>query len=270
MVAGGLRFAALLAFAFVISGCKEVLYSGLTEVEANEMVAVLATADIDARRSRDKKGVYELLIDRNDVAISTIVLKEAGLPKSKFQSLGEVFSASGIIGTPFEQQARYIFAMNEELSRTVTEIDGIDKARVSVNAPLPDRYNRDSNISTASVTIHYENGFDTESNIAKIKQIVAHSMPKLPYDNVSVVFFPSNNLTISVPDVSADASTAVSSAAKLSERRGGGLSIVQLLPLLFGGVIIVLLAASMLPGRLFRSLKVSEQSIARTDLTGRM
>ncbi|NJM83866.1 MAG: type III secretion inner membrane ring lipoprotein SctJ, partial [Tabrizicola sp.] len=172
-----------------LAGCKEVLFSSLEETEANEMVAILASAGVTAHRERDKDNIYSVLVEEEDIPTATTLLRAQGFPRPKFQSLGDVFTSEGIVGTPFEQQVRYIHAMNEELSRTISSISGIKSARVFITAPPKDRYEREAPPASASVTINYEPGFDAESEISKIKTIVAHSVPNLDYDNVAVALF---------------------------------------------------------------------------------
>ncbi|MFQ6550981.1 type III secretion system inner membrane ring lipoprotein SctJ [Aestuariibius insulae] len=172
-----------------ISGCKEVLYSDLGEREANEMVAVLAAVNIDTSRERTKKGAYSILVSADQVPVSVTVLKNAGYPKAQFLSLGDVFSTEGIVGTPFEQQARYLHAMNEELSNTITSIDGIRNARVLVTSPPRGRYDRELPKARASVTVHYEPELDIKEHVPSIKLIVAYAMPNLSYDDVAVASF---------------------------------------------------------------------------------
>lgn len=91
-----------------LGACKEDLYSGLDEREVNEMVAVLAAAGIEPSRKRDKDGAYALRVESADVPGAITILREAGYPGESFQTLGDVFSAEGVFGTPFEQHARYI------------------------------------------------------------------------------------------------------------------------------------------------------------------
>jgi type III secretion protein J len=198
------RLALLLVLALGVSGCKEVLYSGLTENEANEMVAILAASGVEASRSRDKKGIYELSVAGEDVAASVVILGERGYPKQQFETLGEVFSADGIIGTPFEQNARFIHAMNEELSHTISSIAGIREARVLITAPTKGRYDRTAPPASASVTIQHEAWFDPAESTSKIKQIVAYSVANLDYDNVAVLAFPVGSPGISDPSVAED------------------------------------------------------------------
>lgn len=272
MILFRLKLLSVLAIVVLVSGCKEVLYSELTEVDANEMVAVLAAENVIASRARNKDGVYEVLVKAQEVAIATVILKGSGLPRKNFVSLGDVFSSSGIIGTPFEQHARYIHAMNQELSQTMTEIEGIESARVSVNAPLQSRTNREVSASTASVTLNYEPDFDIESNISKIKQIISHSLPNLPYDNVAVVFFPANNLTVYDPSETSIAGNtpAVTTAGviplgvpKSFETNTEHLGLIALFCITLFGFLWATLA-------LMKPVGVSKEVRSRVDLTGRV
>lgn len=185
----------LICFIF-FSGCQEILYSDLAESDANEMVAVLSAAGVEASRSRDKDGVYSISVEKSSIAAAVVVLREVGLPRQRFDSIGDIFPANGIVGTPFEQHARFTHALNQELSRNITELDKVSRARVSVNLPTPSRYERETPVASASVTLHYEEGFDTAAALPKIKQIVSHSAPNLPYENVAVSLFQSPALSL--------------------------------------------------------------------------
>lgn len=183
-----------------VSGCKEVLFSNLDEVQANEMVAVLAVAGIGSSRERDKEQNYSILVERAHVATATTILRNEGFPRKSYESLGDVFSAQGIVGTPFEQQARYVHAMNQELSHTISTIRGIQSARVLVTAPVRDRYAREDPKASASISINYEPSFDAERNVSRIKMIVAHSMSNLAYDDVALALFPTATPTVQVTE----------------------------------------------------------------------
>jgi type III secretion protein J len=227
-------------------GCKEVLFSGLEETEANEMVAVLAVAGLKAGRERDKDNIYSLLVQGEDVATATTLLRNQGYPKPKFESLGDVFSAEGIVGTPFEQQVRYIHAMNEELSKTVTSISGVKSARVFITAPPKDRYEKTAPPASASVTINYEAGFDAEAEVSKIKTIVAHSVPNLDYDDVAVALFAVSGPAIQVNQPGEANQTIYAASAipggSMSSGAGGGwiFSVIGSISLAVAGLIYLL------------------------------
>lgn len=192
-----LRSVAFMLICLAAAGCKETLYSGLSENEANEMVAVLVASGFEPSRARDKDGIYEITLVEEDVAAAVTVLRNAGYPRQKFETLGEVFGAEGIFGSPFEQQTRFVHAMNQELSSTVSAISGVRAARVLVTSPPRGRYDREAPRATASVTIHHETAFDIGAHISSIKMIVAHSLPNLDYDDVAVVLFPAGGPVIS-------------------------------------------------------------------------
>lgn len=174
------------------SGCKEVLYSDLAEREANEMVALLASSGIHAGRERDKKGIYAISVESVDIPAAVMLLKAANLPSEKFLDFADIFSAEGIVSTPFEQQALYIHALNQELSHTLTNLKDIRSARVLITSPPKGRYDREPPKATASVTLEHEQSASLVARVGVIKSIVAHSVPNLDHDDVVVALFPAD------------------------------------------------------------------------------
>jgi len=186
------RGVSLLFMAVVLAtaGCKEVLYSDLSEKEANEMVAILDAGGIAAGRERSKDGIYDITVDAALIPSAVNLLQTAGYPKQRFQSLGDVFGGDELVGSPFNERARFMHALNEELSRTIGEIDGVRSARVQVMIPAQDKYDPEPKIATASVAIMYDERRDLTSTVPVIKTLVSHSVPDLAYDNVAVALFP--------------------------------------------------------------------------------
>jgi len=179
-----------LAF-FLLAACKETLYSDLQEVDANEMVSVLEASGVSTSRKRDKKGIYEVLVESDMVAVAVTILRKEGLPREGFKSIGDIFSTEGVVTTPFAEKARFIYALNEELSGTISAIKGVNRARVLITISSPEsRFSREVIPSRASVTIQYEDGFDQGQFIPAIKTLVSHSVPNLEYEGVVVVLFP--------------------------------------------------------------------------------
>lgn len=180
----------------LLGGCKEVLYSSLAEREANEMVALLAASGIHSTRERDKKGIYTISVESIDIPAAVMLLKAANLPSEKFLDFGDIFSAEGIVSTPFEQQALYIHALNQELSHTLTDLRDIRTARVLITSPPQGRYDRDPPRATASVTLEHEEGANLTARVGVIKSIVAHAVPNLDYDDVVVALFQADGPTL--------------------------------------------------------------------------
>ena len=180
----------LLAATLMLAACKEDLYTGLSEQEANEMISILFRAGIPAQRVNDNSGAAVVRVDQRHFHDAVERLKEQGYPKQNFKTLGDVFEGNGFVVSQMEERARFIYAMSEELSRTIAEIDGVLSARTHVVLPNSDPMSRNVTPSSASVVIRHLEDSRTEALLPQIKMLVANSIQGLTYDNVSVVFIP--------------------------------------------------------------------------------
>lgn len=174
-----------------LSACGgELLYAELDQQQANEMLAVLMNAGIDAKKLRGEKG-WGLEIDRDSLPQAIGVLKAEGYPHDQYDSLGDVFRKEGFVSTPLEERSRFLYALSQELSRTVSAIDGVVVARVHL--AIPERRPLSDQIapSSASVFIKYKPGSQVINKTAAIKALVVNSVEGLPYENVTVTFFAS-------------------------------------------------------------------------------
>ena len=181
------RLAVLCLLCSLVAACKVQLYSGLTQRDANEMLAVLLQSGIDAETVAGKEDV-SLNVEQSQIERAIDLLNTRGLPHRKFQTLGDVFKQEGLISSPLEQRARLIYAMSEELSRTLLQFDGVIVARVHI--ALPDRKPNDATPApppSAAVYIKYQDGYDIGAYVPQIKQLVANSIEGLSYDKVAVV-----------------------------------------------------------------------------------
>ncbi len=184
-----LRIATLLLAGLFLAGCQEVLYSELSEKDANEMVAQLLLSGIPAKRERDTATTYSVTVDEADLAVAVTILKNAGLPREQFASMGDIFGDSGVVGTPFEERARFAHALNEELSHTITQIKGVERAEVHVVVPPEDRFGKTSQKARASVAIFHDKSFDPTVYAGRIKTLVAFAVPNLQIEDVATAFF---------------------------------------------------------------------------------
>ncbi|MEM6941348.1 MAG: type III secretion inner membrane ring lipoprotein SctJ [Pseudomonadota bacterium] len=214
------RVIAMLAAVAVLAGCQEVLYSNLSENDANEMVALLVLSGVPASREVGKDQSYSVAVDKDDIAIAVTVLKNAGLPRETFASLGEVFGDAGVVSTKFEERIRFAFATNEELSRTITAIKGVDSARVHVVIPPEGRFGASNDPARASIAIFHDRNFEPAQYSSRIKALVAYAVPKLEVENISTNFFPSVGFVVEpVTEPNAPGSVIAASATGLQEAR---------------------------------------------------
>jgi len=172
-----------------LASCREEVYRNLSQRDANEMVAVLAQQGIPATRDGGETGGYRVLVPGGDFPAAVEALKRAGYPRESFRTLAEVFPADGLVVSPFEQRARMMFALNQEIGRTVSGIDGVVSARVHVVVPELDLRGAPQSRASASVVVHYRSAADPDELVPKIRQIVAASVQGLnPRDDTIASF----------------------------------------------------------------------------------
>lgn len=175
----------------VLVGCaKAELYTGLSEPEANEMIAVLTSAHIDvSKTSKDGKS-WTLLAGRDDFAPAVALLQSRGYPKERFTTLGDVFKRQGLISTPLEEHARLVYALSQELANTISSIDGVISARVHISIPEAEEFATSKPPSSAAVFIKYNANLDLSPQVGPVKTLVVNSVEGLTYDRVTVVLSP--------------------------------------------------------------------------------
>lgn len=179
-----------LLLALLLAGCKVELFTGLGEHEANDMLAVLLRRGIPAEKAPGAEGTFILMVEESRFAEAVELLRMQGFPREPFASIGEVFKKEGLISSPLEERVRFVYALSQELSATLSEIDGVLSARVHV--VLPDNALSTGKIvpSSAAVFIRHQAEASIDELVPQIKMLVTNSIEGLAYDKVSVVLFP--------------------------------------------------------------------------------
>ncbi|MCW7536993.1 type III secretion inner membrane ring lipoprotein SctJ [Aquabacterium sp. A7-Y] len=174
------RYLAVVVLACVLGACGKtvVLHAGLSDTDANEMLSVLQRGGVMAAKAPAKDGVA-LQVSEPDLARATELLTAAGLPRRQLSHLGQVFKKDGMISTPLEERARYIYGLSQELEYTLSQIDRVVVARVHV--VLPERVAPGEPVqpSSASVFIKYREPLDSDLVTPRVRSLVAASIPGL-------------------------------------------------------------------------------------------
>ena len=173
-----------------VASCKSDLYTNLDQRRANEIVATLRQNGIPADRSSGKGDRISVSVEESHFAEAVAVLNDNGLPKQEFVTLGEVFKRDGLVSSPVQERAQMIFALSQELSRTVSEIDGVLSARVHLVLPENDPLRQQLVPSSASVFIRHHASMPMNDLVPQVKMLVANGVAGLSYDKVSVVLVP--------------------------------------------------------------------------------
>jgi len=181
---------ALLGSCLVLAACsgRVDLMGAIPEDEANEVLAALIKAQIPTEKVPGKEGMVGVRVGSNDVGRALEVLRDNGLPRERFAGMGQVFKKEGLISSPLEERARYIYALSQELSNTLSKIDGVLAARVHVVLPERSTAGETGVPATAAVFIKHQDGYNLEIIQPQIRRLVTNSIPSLTADRVSVVF----------------------------------------------------------------------------------
>ena len=152
------------------------------------MLAVLVRAGVDASKQHADKG-WSIEVGRSHLPKAMEVLKAEGYPRDSYDSLGQVFRKEGFVSTPLEERARLLYALSQELSHTISAIDGVVVARVHLAIPERRPLSDEQPPSSASVFIKHKPGSQVVNKAASIKALIVNSVEGLPYENVTVTFF---------------------------------------------------------------------------------
>jgi type III secretion protein J len=204
-----------------LAACKTDLYTKQTEADANSMVSALLESGIAADKVSPDGKTWSVAVEQKEVVRALSVLRAQGLPPDKHVNLGDMFKKEGLISTPTEERVRFIHGVSQELSSTLSQIDGVVTARVHIVLPNNDPMAPEAKPSSASVFVKYRPQANLTALTPAIKNMVARSVEGLSYDNVSVTLVPG---------------TLAVAAAPAPEARPTGWLALGLLLLLAGGL----------------------------------
>jgi len=175
------RIAFIIVLASFLSACgskKIELLSGLDESNANDVVAALLMQGIQAEKIKVEETLSVFILEKNMVE-SVSLLSAKGLPNRSHQSLGEIFKKEGMISTPLEERARYIYGLSQELEHTLSRIDYVLLARVHIVLAERIAPGQPVQPASAAVFIKHKPELDPDTIANKIRRIVSGSVPSL-------------------------------------------------------------------------------------------
>lgn len=188
-IMGAILLGLLMFFAFLsmrISTAElKLLYTDLSSTDSGAIAAKLEETKIAYQISNDGSRI---LVPGDQVGRARMLLAEAGLPNGG--SLGyEIFDEqSGFGTTNFVQNINQVRALEGELARTISSLDGIRSTRVHIVLPQRELFSRDQRSSSASVFLGVRaNSQPERQQIAAIQSLVASAVPNLKANDVSVI-----------------------------------------------------------------------------------
>lgn len=185
--------ALVLSFAcLLLAGCEGVLYSNLTEREANEMLALLNASGVEASILLEK-GVASISVPNGKKAMAVDALYAYGYPRNSYDTVPKLFPADSLIKSPLEEQVRYNYAVSQGIADMISTINGVLDVKAHIIMPFKDSKDRtaqkNANDLSVSVMIKYSKFVDLRSKIQDITTLVVKSIPRILPNNVGIVLF---------------------------------------------------------------------------------
>ena len=192
-----------------------VLYGNLEPGDASQVVQALQTAGIKYKLS-DATGA--VMVSAGQVREARLKLASQGLPESSSNGLDLLNKDSGIGVSQFMENARYQYALENELARTIATIKSVVAARVHLAISQQSAFIRERRPGTASVLLQLRPGGRLEAEqVQAIVHLVASSIPDLSAEQVTVVDQQGRLLTSSVSPQATIQSERFAAAQRIEE-----------------------------------------------------
>ena len=209
----------------------DILFEKLSSEDASKVLGQL-----------DKEKIPYTIGENNTIKVpkemvykQRISIASMGIPSNK--SVGfELFDTQEFGATSFDQNVKYLRALEGELSRTISALDPVEGASVSLALPKETLFVSKQTDPTASVVVKLKEGRTLSSQqIRCIKNLVASAVPKLTIENVAMV--DSNGDILGDNDESAQLGelSAVELKYKAKEEKKSEQKIVDVLAPFLGG-----------------------------------
>ena len=158
------------------------------ELDAESASLIKEYLDDEKIPYRLKKGGKAIYIPKNKVYAVRISLAGKGIPKKGHTVGFEIFDKTNLGMTEFVQKVNFYRAIQGELARTISSIDGVESARVHIVIPEESIFKEDQKEPSASIALKLRApGILDATQIAGIKQLVASSVEGLKPNKISII-----------------------------------------------------------------------------------
>ena len=174
-----------------------ILYVWINMPSYRPLMVNMSEADqqtaMEALKASEFKPVLDpasgqITVPSNKYHEARIFLASKGIPKTGNLGMESLKDQSAMTTSQFMEQVRYTSAMEQELARTIMQIDTIQQARVHLAMPKQSVFVRDRTPPKASVVITPYAGRSVSPNqVQALVHLVASSVPLMTPENVAVV-----------------------------------------------------------------------------------
>lgn len=163
------------------------LVQEIDQARAFEIVAKLKAVNIEAKVvTSEKPGQYIVQVYENAVETSYLALSRTNLLENDDYGL---FDASDWAASDYDKRIKLMRAINGDLSRIVSRLEGLRSATVRVNVPEQHVFSEMDEDTTATVQVELQNDGDelTKSQVKSIVNVLRGYIPNLKKERISIV-----------------------------------------------------------------------------------
>ena len=161
-----------------------ILYTNLAEDDAAKVVNELSSQKVTYKIEDNGKTIK---VPQDVVYETRLSLASKGIPSAGVVGY-EIFDKNTMGMSEFVQKLNYKRALEGELSRTITEVDGVDAARVHIVIPEKSIFKDEEKLPTASIVVKLRstNSLSNE-NISAILNLVSSSVEGLEQNRITLL-----------------------------------------------------------------------------------
>jgi flagellar M-ring protein FliF len=209
----------------------ETLFDSLSSSDAAKVVEELEKDNIPYQLEANNV----IKVPKEFVYKQRIAIASLGIPKNSGVGF-ELFDKQEFGATSFDQNVKYLRALEGELSRTIESLSPIEKVSVSLALPKETLFVSKQEDATASVMVTLADGRTlTQKQIRGIKNLVAAAVPKLKLANVMLVSSDGETLGDEDEMVQLGELSTVQQKFKLKEEKKAQAKIIEVLSPFVGG-----------------------------------
>lgn len=183
----------LFFFVSFLSGCKEQsLLTGLNQRQATEVQAVLQKHQINSTQTALGKGLFDINVKKEDLAIAIQILEQYQLPSNARIEVTQIFPADALVSSPQAEKSRLISAIEQRLEQSLLSINHIIDARVHVSYPIAPSERVIQTPHASAIIFYEENTLDNAQLSEDIRAFIRNAFSDMDEDNITILLYPRN------------------------------------------------------------------------------
>lgn len=174
-----------------LTGCNEqTLLNSLDQKQANEVVAVLQSYEIDAVKQSSAKEGFSVIVDKKQFLDAVNLVNHYGLPSKPRVEIAQMFPDDSLVASPLAEKARLYSAIEQRLEQSLKTLKGVITASLHLSYDFSDAQKKKGPEIHLTAIVRYGAGFDDQLLIADIKRFLKNSFTDVDYENISVIMTP--------------------------------------------------------------------------------